>query len=261
MDNILSYYGSIHTTFLHSYSEKGTEFLLQHLNVKKNDVILEFGFGTGGTLVKVKSRNYSVSLFGLDASALMLKKAISRLKFCRLLKNINLQLIASPYKFPFKNDFFDKVYIESVLGIIENEYLEIVLSEIYRTLKPNGKLVFNETIWIPETTKHEIDRINASCKKLYGIQQAQAGYAYVFDWEQLLKKVGFLDVKSMQIRPTSKKNIPNKNELLSKVYTFLGKIKSLNPFLIKYMNRLKKESKGIYEDKKYMEGYLFTALK
>ncbi len=261
MNNILNYFSKTHTPYLHAYTKKGTELLIEELNLNKNDTILEFGFGSGATLVKIKSIYPSITIYGLDISEMMLKKATSRLKFCGLYKNIELNQISMPFKFPYSNNFFDKIYIESVLGIVDEQYLNTILIELFRVLKPQGKLVFNETVWLPEITLTEMEKINIACKNAFGIKQAQICYPYSLDWEKALKNIGFTNVKVSPFILNNANSSTNRYEFLSKIYTYLGKINKINPKLIREMREYKKNMKSIYENKKYMEGYLFSSSK
>ena len=260
-NHLLDYYGKINAHYLHAYSEAGSEFLLQELNVKNNECILEIGFGTGGTLVKIKARSPSVRLFGLDASEIMIKKSLSRLRFCGLSNNITLQKINTDNIFPFYENMFDKIYVESVLGIQEGEQLQLLLSEIHRTLKPNGKLILNETVWLPEITLAEMKSINALCKTAFGIIQANAEYPISKHWLQLFKQSGFSKIELKKIDVSIKSKALNTSELLSKLFSFSGKLKKINPAMIKQMNVYKKAMDNLYKKKQHLEGVLFIASK
>ncbi len=202
-NKILNYYGNINAAYLHACAEGGTEFLLQELDTKNNETILELGFGTGATLVKIKAKHPQINLYGLEASELMLQKAISRLKFCGLSKKIQLQKTNTSQRFPYSDSFFDKIYAESVLGIQETEEIDFILTEALRTLKPNGKLIINETIWLPSIEYNEIETINKTCKNTFGIIQANAEYYTTLKWEQLFKRIGFSKTESKAVKPAT----------------------------------------------------------
>lgn len=257
---LLRYYEKIHATYLHAYSEAGTEFLLQELCVKDNEHVLEIGFGTGGTLVKMRARHSSLKLCGIEQSAEMLHTASSRLKFCGI-RDVNLHWLTSNSVLPFTEGLFDKIYAESVLGIQKGKEPEFLLREIHRVLKPGGRVILNETVWLPEISQLEIETINTSCEKLFGIIQSSSEYPNSKHWLQLLKTCGFSQVESKCINPIKKKTIITLPELLSNAYTFIGKLKKLNPSLLKESRAFEKNMGILFTDKQYMEGILFSALK
>lgn len=257
---LLDYYATINAAYLHAYAEAGTEFLLQELNIAGSESILEIGFGTGGTLVKVKARNPSVTLVGIDKSDKMLQRAKARLAFCGI-KDVTLQKINEDHTFPFGNNTFDKIYVESVLGIQEKEHLELMVSEVFRVLKPGGKLTVNETVWLSQIDISEIEAINAQCRELFGIIQASADYPYSDNWLLLFKHCGFATVEAKRITVSKTPIRYTKAEFYSRFYTRLGKIKAWRPAMTRELRAYEKAMRDIYEDKQYMEGLVFNVCK
>jgi len=260
---ILQYYGERNATFLHGSGENATEFLLNELQLdNKNEQVLEFGFGTGGTLVKVKSRYASIQLYGVDVSPLMVKKAGERLQFCGLSAGVTLALSSAANSLPFGNDQFDKVYAESVLGIQDAESLRKILSEIFRILRPGGCLVLNESVWATEMSAEEIVEMNRKCKQAFGIIQANAEYPGTRQWLDLLQQTGFSDTRVKKITTTQHKKTKNFAEILSALFTLGGKINSLRPASLKerlaYQTSMKEISPA---NRNYLEVALFTAVK
>ena len=86
------------------------------------------------------------------------KKAQQRVKLSRLKNIISLKKIEKGQIFPFPENFFDKVIIESVLAIQDDSALHFLLSEIRRVLKPSGMFYLNETVWMPSIAKEEIEK-------------------------------------------------------------------------------------------------------
>jgi SAM-dependent methyltransferase len=93
---------------------------------------------------------------------------------------------------PFETDSFDKIYLESVLGILEGTGLENLLKEIKRELRNNGILVINETIWLGYTSLDEIHYINEFCKHSFGIIQSTSKYPYLRNWIDMLTNLNFI---------------------------------------------------------------------
>src|SRR5215831_19057957 len=105
--SLLDYYGKINAGFLHAYGKAGTEKLLQLVNFKKGDLILELGFGTGTTLVTIASKNKNVRVYGIEQSGIMFEKATQRIKYSGLTSYISLKKIEQGQTFPFGDNFFD----------------------------------------------------------------------------------------------------------------------------------------------------------
>ncbi|MDI1355445.1 MAG: class I SAM-dependent methyltransferase [bacterium] len=259
--DILQYYGSINAAFLHAYAEAGTEFLLQELMATDDEIILELGCGTGGTLVKLKSRIPGLQLFGIDGSETMVSRSRSRLRFCGISPGISLQTVNLHNPLPFNDNTFHKIYAESVLGIQAGEQLQVIFCEILRVLKPGGKLVLNETVWLDAISAQEIETINDSCKKIFGIVQANSAFPTRRHWLQLMRSSGFSEVRAEEISPVKSKIRAKVPELLSKLFSMFGKIRKLRPSLRRESAAYKIGSKSIYGNKRYMEGVLFSAVK
>ena len=172
-NDILSYYCNTNTGFLHSHGESATNLLLDRLHPQNFEKILEVGMGTGSTLVKIASRNKRIDLFGVEKSEYMLNKTKQRLRICGIPDRIKLHKIDEDGQYPFDNNFFNKIYGESVLAIQEDFELETTVAEIARVLEPGGLLVLNETIWLSSISFEEIEKINNYCKEKFGIIQPE----------------------------------------------------------------------------------------
>jgi cyclopropane fatty-acyl-phospholipid synthase-like methyltransferase len=257
--NILDHYGKIHSDFLHSYGEAATELLVEKLDPKPGENILEIGFGTGATLVKIASRFPDANYFGIELSDQMLEKAEARIRLCSL-KNIRLQQINSSEQLNAFNIKMDKIYIESVLGIQEHEGLRTMIIKMAEQLKSKGKLVVNETIWTEEVAGAEIARINTACKEAFGIIQSNGTYSNKQKWAELFAECGFLLISLEELHSHKEKQRLNSKEWLSAIYTKLGKIKGkLNGKLNSEMSLFQKQMDSIITSKKQiMKGYLFV---
>jgi ubiquinone/menaquinone biosynthesis C-methylase UbiE len=189
MNSILSYLGKVNASYLHANGRPATSALIQHLNCRPYEHILEIGHGTGATLILLKSKYRKTKFTGIDRSEIMYQKAKNRLRFCGI-KDIPL-LRTNSLSIPFPNNTFDKIYLESVLGIQERNDLKSMLKEIKRVLKPHGRLVMNETIWLESTSLSRINSINQNCKSEFEIIQANSKYPYLSDWKLLIQEIGF----------------------------------------------------------------------
>lgn len=109
--------------------------LLKKLKINlENTNILDIGFGTGLTLLKL-SKNKS-NLFGIE----FVKEACYNLNFKkRNYGNQSNLFLASIIKIPFKDNTFDVIICSHVLEHVEEDHLAI--KEIWRILRKNGALI------------------------------------------------------------------------------------------------------------------------
>lgn len=116
------------------FSERSNEFdkfILENIKLK-NPKICDLCCGPGNTIELLA--NKSKEIIGIDASDEMIK--ICNEKFDN---KSNIKTILSSVKIRSKKDYFDYVIIRMGLHHIKDK--ENVISEIYRILKPKGKLI------------------------------------------------------------------------------------------------------------------------
>ena len=112
---------------------------IKKLHIKKDATIVDIATGTGDIIIQI-CKNKVVNGVGLDCSKKMLeiantkskKKDISNLKFIH----------GYAEKLPFENDSIDMITIS--FGFRNFNDYETALNEIYRGLKPEGKLAVLE---------------------------------------------------------------------------------------------------------------------
>lgn len=151
--------------------------------------VLELGYGPGHLQINLLSKG--VSTFGLDKSAQMVRKAKRRINsggFGHRLVNGNSQQL------PFPEHCFDQV-----AATFPTEYIlqPDTLSEIYRVLTPEGKLMVVPVAWI--TGSKAIERAAAALFRVTG----QAG-----EWDEKylhpLNAAGFVvEVKRVELKSTT----------------------------------------------------------
>ncbi len=119
---------------------KMTLHSIEQLNILDNEVVLELGHGNCKHLPFVLEQKSGVIYYGLEISELMNKEA----------KQINRQYTDSQVAFfrlynglriPYDDNYFDKMFTVNTIYFWDNPLL--LLSEIYRVIKPNG--IFNIT--------------------------------------------------------------------------------------------------------------------
>lgn len=118
---------------------------MEEINPKENKHILEFGFGTGQNLLLIHQENPQSKLEGLDIDPKV--KAIAEHKLAKNKIEIPLHLYDGN-TLPFANKMFNQVYSCLVFHQLDTESKQKYLNELYRVLKPNGKLII--TNWVNE---------------------------------------------------------------------------------------------------------------
>ena len=118
--------------------KKFRRLLVEEIDPQDEEQILEFGFGTGQNLLLVHQKNPKAKLEGLDIDPKV--KAIAEHKLSKNKIETSLKLYDGN-TFPYANDTFDKVYSCLVFHQLDAETKQNCLRELYRVLKPNGKLI------------------------------------------------------------------------------------------------------------------------
>ena len=114
--------------------------LVQRLELKENDHVLEIGPGPGYFSLEVAGVIPRGMLVLADIQQEMLD--LSRRRLARK-KVGNVQYhLCNGFDFPFKNSRFDVVFMVTVLGEIENQ--SQYLRECFRLLRPHGLLSISE---------------------------------------------------------------------------------------------------------------------
>lgn len=111
--------------------------------VKCNDDVLDVGTGTGEFLLElVKRINHKGELTGIDFCESMLEKALKKSKKAKVDGRINFKL-AKAEELPFSENSFNVVLSGFVMrNVVDN--IEMVLREMYRVLKQNGRVIILE---------------------------------------------------------------------------------------------------------------------
>jgi ubiquinone/menaquinone biosynthesis C-methylase UbiE len=102
--------------------------------------ILEVGFGTGKTTLKLAKKLDNGLICGLDISSKMTNKALEQIKSHDLTEKVNL-FLGDAGSIPFASSSFDLIFSSYMLDLIDTPILPIVLSEFRRVLKPDGQLI------------------------------------------------------------------------------------------------------------------------
>ncbi len=134
-DNEAKSYDTWYTTPLGRFvDELETLAVMETLQPKSSEIILDVGCGTGNYAIKLAQRGCIV--VGIDISEEML--AIARKK-CQEL-NLRIELLnANAESIPFADNYFDSVVSIATFEFIRNP--QKALEEMFRVVKINGKIV------------------------------------------------------------------------------------------------------------------------
>ncbi len=115
-----------------------TDWALSYLRIERNNTILDVGCGGGRTVEKLSSKVGNGKVYGIDYSELCVKKA-SKLNEKNILCGKAKIIRGSVSNLPFDNCIFDSVTAIETYYFWQDKLND--LKEIYRTLKPGGKLL------------------------------------------------------------------------------------------------------------------------
>ena len=166
---------------------------LKHLKVRTSDQILDIGCGGGRNIMRLLRKTPSGRVFGVDYSALSVKKS-RRLNANMVLKERAIIVQGSVSQMPFKTAMFD------IVTAFETVYFwpDIVgdMKEVYRVLKPGGRIfICNEAVRDEGNPDGYSYFINTIGMKVYSEEELATA----------LKQAGYKNIKA--VRHQSKNRI------------------------------------------------------
>jgi ubiquinone/menaquinone biosynthesis C-methylase UbiE len=264
-DSILDFYAQNHASFLHGHGQLATQKMLAQLQLQGQEKVLEIGCGTGASLVLLKSVYPNLRIAGGDISPMMYHKARQRIAFAGLKDAIEVYRFEHSAPLPLEDESYDVVWIESVLAILDSPLLHQMLININRILKPGGKLVFNESLWLSPVPQKEIDNINQQCLKHFGIIQANGEFPTADDWHTLLEQHSFeISLKATFETLTTTTSLPNTfSYRRSQLFNQLGRVRAqLSSKQRNYRKKLRQlEGQIMGTPTQKLKAYLFIAEK
>ena len=142
-DRMKSLYGKFSKIqgFIEKFERNLHEDGLKYLNPLPGEKILEIGFGRGRSLARIaRAVRPEGKAFGIDLTPEMVKKARSHVKQQHLKEFVEIRE-GDARELPWDRNFFDAVYMASTLELFDNPDIPVVLDEIMRVLKDDGRLV------------------------------------------------------------------------------------------------------------------------
>ncbi|MFA6322979.1 MAG: methyltransferase domain-containing protein [Candidatus Buchananbacteria bacterium] len=117
--------------------------LIESLDIKKGDLVLDAGAGTGNLSVKLVEKGAKVT--ALDS----IQEGLDMIK----IKNSDIKIVKNDLSepLPFSDNYFDKIVLNNVAYTLSPERRKLIFDEFFRILKPKGKIVVSDVIegWNP----------------------------------------------------------------------------------------------------------------
>ena len=133
--------GKLPDAIASSYCGVGNPFSLGKIN--SGEQVLDIGCGAGvDTILASMMTGPTGSVIGVDIVPEMLQRAETNLRMTDL-KNVNLKKTTGD-KLPFPEDTFEVVISNGVINLIPDK--ESALTEVFRVLKPGGRLMVADQV-------------------------------------------------------------------------------------------------------------------
>jgi phosphatidylethanolamine/phosphatidyl-N-methylethanolamine N-methyltransferase len=166
-------YARIYDTVFGPVLQPGRRALLESLDLKPGDRVLEVGVGTGLSLPLYPR---SVRITGIDVSREMLDKARARVARHRL-QNVEALLEMDAEEMAFPDASFDKVVAMYVVSVVPRPAQ--LLEELHRVCRPDGE------IFLVNHFRSE-NRIVGTIERMLGSVSSQIGFDPLVDLRQLV---------------------------------------------------------------------------
>jgi ubiquinone/menaquinone biosynthesis C-methylase UbiE len=109
-----------------------------YLDLKNNYKVLDIGSGTSSFSIYLKNENPTLNIYDIDGSKEMLRIAEKKIKD----ENLNIKIEeALAENIPYEDNHFDRIVAIFLFSYIPKTIKPYAMKELYRVLKPNGKLV------------------------------------------------------------------------------------------------------------------------
>lgn len=135
-DRISGSYDSMSGRFEKKYREAG----IAKIDVSTGETVLEIGYGTGHSIVEIAgSVGSGGKVYGIDISDGMMRLTKTLVKKAGLEDIVKLS-IGDATKLPYKDDFFDAIFMSFTLELFDTPEIPVVLEECQRVLKEGGRI-------------------------------------------------------------------------------------------------------------------------
>lgn len=182
---------------IHSIDEKDFETLISRVDPKNNQIILDVCCGYGAVSKRLKNKidelNLNTKLVLLDNSSLQISRARENFKD----STESIEIIEGDATMTgFPDEYFDTIVNKMGLHEVPQKTQELMLKELYRILKKDGKIVIWELALSPETQpifskfirkKDELSGFDSLIRNRYFPKRADTLF--------LLEEVGFKNIQ------------------------------------------------------------------
>lgn len=177
------------TKSLREAYENSNKFIAECLEIKDTDTVLDAGCGHGGTSIYL-AKNYGARVIGINIVEKQLERA--RTYAAKTGKDLKVEFLNRNFlDTGFSNESFTKVFtIESI--VYAKDPMDFI-KEMYRSLKPGGRLAIMEAFRLKENLDKEEERLY---RKLCNCFHASVPYKDSFKADLLaagFKNVHFYD--------------------------------------------------------------------
>lgn len=197
-------------TWLHPGGLPSTERMLQHLALSPDSRLLDLGCGVGST-TRYLARKFGCEAVGIDYDTEMIEQAKRRSAGNRYAQISYQVMDGSAMEFPDAS--FDTVVLQSVACF--NDKLPL-LREVWRVLKPSGRVALNEVTWMRSPTEKVARVTRATVCETFG------GAMLERQWLNLLTQAGFdlVSHESYEFEPVAPYQLLREEGLINTVRTF-----------------------------------------
>ncbi|WP_201456135.1 class I SAM-dependent methyltransferase [Bradyrhizobium macuxiense] len=133
--------------------------MIDLLEVKPNDSVLEVGFGPGAVIERLSGLISAGSVAGIDPSAEMVAQARSRNATAIRTGRVDLRL-GSVERLPFADDSFDKALAINSMQVWPDAIAG--LREMRRVLKPDGRIALGFTVYSGQSNEGVAEKLTAA---------------------------------------------------------------------------------------------------
>jgi arsenite methyltransferase len=159
---------------------------LSHITLRGNETILDLGSGGGIDVFRAsKALNSSGKVIGVDATPEMISRARETARKYDY-KNVEFRL-GEIENLPVESNLVDLVVSNCVLNLVPDKTK--AFTEIYRVLKPGGRIAISDMVAVKQLTVEE--RAN-----LEDWSACITGAITIEQYKQLLSDAGFVNVSS-----------------------------------------------------------------